>query len=132
MQLKNTETVVNGDVGTVQSVDPDADVDEACLTVLFDNTDFIQEYTKDDLFQLELAYALTVHKSQGSQYANVIMVLPMERAPFLRRDLVYTGATRASKYMAFFGPEATLRYAIANGSQDTRYTALAPLLQHNM
>lgn len=132
MQLKNTETVVNGDVGTIQAVNPDADVDEACLAVLFDNTDFIQEYTKDDLIQLELAYALTVHKSQGSQYANVIMVLPEERSPFLRRDLVYTGATRASKYMAFFGPLATLQYAIANGSQNTRYTALSPLLQHNM
>ena len=128
MQLKNTPTAVNGDVGTIQLVNEQADVDEPCVVVKFDNNDLIKEYTRDELNQLELAYALSVHKSQGSQYPCVVMVLPTECSAFLRRDLVYTGATRASKYVAFFGPLSTLQHAIRNGSLDTRYTALSPLL----
>lgn len=67
MQLKNTSTVVNGDVGTIQAVNENADVDEPCVVVKYDNTDLIQEYTRDELNQLELAYAMSVHKSQGSR-----------------------------------------------------------------
>ena len=129
MQLKNTETAVNGDVGTIQAVNENADVDEPCVIVKFDNTDLIKEYTRDELNQLELAYALTVHKSQGSQYACVVMVLPYECSAFLRRDLVYTGATRAAKYFALFGPLSSLQYAISNGGESKRHTALVPLLR---
>ena len=131
MQLKNTETAVNGDVGTIQLVNETADDDEPCVVVKFDGTDLVKEYTRDELNQLELAYAMSVHKSQGSQYPAVVIVLPSECSPFLRRDLVYTGATRASKYVSFFGPMKTLRFAIENGNQDTRYTTMVPLLQHN-
>lgn len=129
MQLKNTETAVNGDVGIIQQINPNADVDEPCVVVQFDNTNIIKEYTKDELAQLELAYALSVHKSQGSQYQCVVMMLPYEHSAFLRRDLVYTGATRASKYVAFFGPLHTLHHAILNANLDKRYSALVPLLQ---
>lgn len=129
MQLKNTELAVNGDVGTIQSVNPGADIDEPCVVVKFDNTNIIKEYTKDELAQLELAYALSVHKSQGSQYRCVVMMLPYEHSAFLRRDLVYTGITRASKYVAIFGPMHTLQHAILNANLDKRYTALVPLIQ---
>lgn len=130
MQLKNTETAVNGDVGTIQLVNEDADVDEPCVVVKFDDSDIVKEYTKDELNQLELAYAISVHKSQGSQYPCVIMVLPYEHSPFLQRSLVYTGMTRASKYVAFFGPLHTLQYAIANARLDERYTGLVQRLQN--
>lgn len=89
----------------------------------------LKEYTKDELAQLELAYALSVHKSQGSQYRCVVMMLPYEHSAFLRRDLVYTGITRASKYVAIFGPMHTLQHAILNANLDKRYTALVPLIQ---
>lgn len=131
MQLKNTETVVNGDVGTIQAVYENADMDEPCLVVKFDNSNLIKEYTRDELPQLELAYAISVHKSQGSQYKCIVMMLPIECRPFLRRDLVYTGTTRASKYVAFFGPLRTLQYAIQNKEKEPRHTALATLLEHN-
>lgn len=129
MQIKNTQTAVNGDVGTIQMVNPDADEDEPCVVVQFD-TGAVNAYTKDEINQLELAYAISVHKSQGSQYPCVVMVLPKEHSAFLRRDLVYTGATRASKYVAFFGPMHTLQHAILNAQLDSRYTALATLLQN--
>ena len=131
MQLKNTQTVINGDVGTISMVNADAEVGEPCVVVDFDYNGMVKEYTKDELNQLELAYAFSVHKSQGSQYPCVVMMLPNEHSPFLRRNLVYTGMTRASKYMAFFGPMNTLKFAIQNNKQDKRFTALAPLLQKN-
>lgn len=130
MQLKNTETAVNGDVGTIQMVNENAEVDEPCVVVQFDDSNLVKEYTKDELNQLELAYAISVHKSQGSQYPCVVMVLPNERTPFLQRSLVYTGMTRASKYMAFFGPLRTLQYAITNAKLDERYTGLVQRLQN--
>lgn len=135
IQLKNTLAFggpVNGDVGTIQIVNETADVDEPCIVVKFDYSDLIWEYTRDELNQLELAYAMSVHKSQGSQYPCVIMVLPCTCSAFLRRDLVYTGATRAGKYFALFGPLSSLQFAISNGGQAKRHTALAPLLQTNI
>ena len=132
MQLKNTETAVNGDVGTIQLVNEDAGPEEPCVVVKFDDSGIVNQYTKDELNQLELAYAMSVHKSQGSQYPCVVMVLPYERSPFLQRSLVYTGMTRSSKYVAFFGPLATLQYAISNARLDERFTGLVPRLRNKL
>lgn len=128
MQLKNTESVSNGDTGTICQVQPDAAADEHCLWVKFD-TGLTIPYTKDDLNQLELAYAFTVHKSQGSQYPCVVMILPQKRTPFLKRNLLYTGITRASKYVAIISPTVTIDYMIQNCKTDDRYTTLVQLLQ---
>lgn len=132
MQLKNTETAVNGDIGTIQSVNENADVDEPCISVKFDNNGIVKGYTRDELNQLELAYAISVHKSQGSQYPCVVMVLPYECSAFLRRDLLYTGTTRASKYVTFFGPLRTFNYAIQNKEREPRHTALVSLLRNQI
>lgn len=128
MQLKNTESVSNGDTGTICQVQPNAAADEHCLWVKFD-TGLTIPYTKDDLNQLELAYAFTVHKSQGSQYPCVVMILPQKRTPFLKRNLLYTGITRASKYVAIVSPTVTIDYMIQNCKTDDRYTTLVQLLQ---
>lgn len=127
MQLKNTDTVINGDVGTIIKIN-EAD-DDVCCVVKFDNTDFIKEYAREELNQLELAYAFSVHKAQGGQYRCVIMILPTDTSPFLRRNLVYTGITRSSNYFAVFGTMGTLQYAIRNDHTDKRDTRLVYLLQ---
>lgn len=130
MMLKNTETLNNGDVGIVKDVvQTTSDDDEVHLTVEFENG-VVQDFPKENLFQLDLAYALTVHKSQGGQYRVVIMILPDTASPFLQRNVVYTGITRSKEYFAIFGPPEVLSYAIRNDKYGKRYTGLATRLQN--
>lgn len=124
MQLQNEEEVSNGDIGTVVAVMPWADKDEPCLVVRFD-TGAEVGYTHGTLGQLDLAYAMSVHKSQGAQYQTVIMVLPNYASSFLRRNILYTGITRAEKNVAIFGPNSTIQAAISNNRYDRRYSNLA-------
>lgn len=128
MQLRNTEWLSNGDVGTVIDVDPFADSGDLCLTVEFENG-IVQGYTRDDLTQLDLAYAFSIHKSQGSQYKCVIIVLPNETSSFLTRSILYTGITRAKAHVALIGPTATIRFMIHNERQDVRHTRLIQRLR---
>lgn len=96
IQLKNVDLLSNGDVGTIQWIDPSAGDTEKCMSVCFE-CGVIREYTKDQLDQLELAYALSIHKSQGSQWKNVIIVMPQNPSIFLRRNLLYTAITRRDR-----------------------------------
>lgn len=128
MQLRNREWLSNGDVGTITEVNPKADDDEACLSVEFESG-IIQGYNWEDIKQLELAYAISVHKSQGSQYKCVLVVLPNDTSSFLTRSILYTAITRAKEYVALFGPVSTIRYMIHNDRKDVRHTRLVPRLQ---
>lgn len=129
MMLKNTDTLNNGDIGVVTSVTPTTTEDnEAHLMVTFENG-VEHKFPKENLFQLDLAYGLTVHKSQGGQYKIVIMILPNNTSPFLQRNVVYTAVTRSKEYFAVFGPPEVLAYAIRNNKYGKRYTGLTLRLQ---
>lgn len=123
MMLKNTESLSNGDIGTIVEINHETMDQEAGVTVRFENgiTEF---FSKENLSRLDLAYALTVHKSQGGQYRVVIMILPDKPSKFLQRRVIYTGVTRSKELFAVFGPRHVLSYAIRNNKYDKRYTGL--------
>ena len=119
MQLRNDykRDVYNGDIGTIVSAS------EGKTVVEFD--DRLVEYTRKDLDNLVLAYACTVHKSQGSEYPAVICVFLRSQSFMLQRNLIYTALTRARKVAVFITDPYTLRGAIANDRPSARYTQLA-------
>ena len=94
MQIRNNydKEVFNGDIGVVESVD----LEDKTLSVRFDNR--LIEYDSTELDELVLAYAVTIHKSQGSEYPVVVMPILMTHYVMLQRNLVYTGITRAKHY----------------------------------
>lgn len=111
--------VFNGDVGRIHDVNTKAEM----VTVRFDDGKQAQ-YPFADLDQLIHAYAMTVHKSQGSEFDTVLMVLNAP-APLLTRNLLYTAVTRAKKKMYLLGNKETLKRMIANNKVSERYTNLS-------
>ncbi len=111
--------VFNGDIGTVVFIDPA----EGEMTVAFDDKE--ANYTGEMLDELEHAWAITVHKSQGSEYPFVIM--PMYNAPplLLSRNLLYTAITRAERMVILVGRDNIVRTMVDNNRQSLRYTGLA-------
>jgi exodeoxyribonuclease V alpha subunit len=110
MQIRNNydKEVFNGDIGTVESVD----VEDRSLSVIFDGRTV--DYEDSDLDELTLAYATTIHKSQGSEYPVVVIPLLMTHFVMLQRNLIYTGITRAKKICIIVGTTKSLAYAIHN------------------
>lgn len=108
----------NGDIGIIESIDQK----EECLIIRFD--DKIAEYSFDLLDELDLAYAITVHKSQGSEYPVVIIPMYTCAPMLMARNLLYTAVTRARKMVILVGrPDITCKM-IENNRQIFRYTAL--------
>lgn len=132
MQTVNTDSVSNGEVGTIQWIVPKASGSVPCMCVEYESGTKV-EYLRDSLHQLDLAYAMSIHKSQGSQWKVVIIVLPVltnkKSNTFLRRNLLYTGITRSSYAVALISPTATISYCITNDKQDMRYTNLVARLR---
>lgn len=123
---KNGETgsgVFNGDIGIITDIDKRAGL----MQVKYD--DRIAEYIADEISELELAYAITVHKSQGSEFNCVI--LPLFDAPqMLRyRNLLYTAVTRAKKMLIVVGSEKVFEQMAANDRRMLRYTGLVKFLR---
>ena len=120
MQLRNNydKDVYNGDLGYVRSVD----MEERTLTVDFDGQ--LVEYEVSELDELTLAYATTIHKSQGSEYPIVVMPVLMTHYVMLQRNLIYTGITRAKKICVLVGQTKALAYAIHNMKVLKRNTRL--------
>ena len=111
--------VFNGDVGTVVSISKR----DACMTVRFDER--VVRYGFDLLEDLEPAYAVTVHKSQGSEYPIVILPVSDRTPPMLlSRNLLYTAVTRAQNLVILVGSEAALARMVANDRETMRYTGL--------
>ena len=110
MQIRNDykKNVFNGDIGFVKEID----TDEHVMTVTFGGEDV--EYEKGDMSELTLAYACTIHKSQGSEYPVVVMPLLMSHYIMLQRNLVYTGVTRAKKLCVVIGDGRAMYQAINN------------------
>ena len=120
MQIRNNyeKEVFNGDIGRIAA----ADAEMRTLTVLFDGRPV--EYDITELDELVLAYATTIHKSQGSEYPIVVMPVLMTHYVMLQRNLLYTGVTRAKKVLVLVGDKKALFLAVRNVTVRTRNTRL--------
>ena len=107
-----------GDIGQIISIDTESET----VTVNFDGR--ITGYGFDSLLELEHAWAMTVHKSQGSEYRAVILALSPSSQMLLTRDVLYTAVTRAKEILILVGDDQTAYYMIDNFRQSKRYTAL--------
>lgn len=110
--------VFNGDVGKITAIDPG----EETVTVVYDDREV--EYTFDLLGQLELAYAMTVHKSQGSEYRAVVLSVSQANPYLLTRSILYTAVTRAKELLILVGDPAVVRQMVENNRQLRRYSGL--------
>lgn len=128
MQIKNDydKEVFNGDIGEVS----DINLEDRELTVSFDNRSVV--YDSSELDELVLAYAATIHKSQGSEYPVVVMPILMTHYVMLQRNLVYTGVTRAKKLLVIVGTKKALSMAVRNTSIDKRNTLLAKRIKESL
>lgn len=126
IQLRNNYEldVYNGDVGVVSNVDEEA----STLVVQFDERPVA--YGFDELDNLGLAYAITVHKSQGSEYPAVVLPLVAQHYLLLQRNVLYTAVTRAKRLVVIVGDPKALRQALRNTDVTRRYTRLAERLQN--
>ena len=126
MQTQNREEISNGDIGYVRSIEIRNDV--PTLVVEF-GTGLSQAYSGTDLELLDLAYATTVHKSQGSEYDCVLLSLQTGHYPMLTRALLYTAITRAKKKVVIVGNQAAVNLAVHAKNDTVRCTALAARIQ---
>ena len=115
--------IFNGDVGTITGIDPGAET----LTVTFD--DRAADYDFTQLNELEPAYAMTVHKSQGSEYRAVILTAWNGSPYLLSRSILYTAITRARELLIIVGREETVAAMVENAKKNRRYTGLKLRLQ---
>ena len=115
--------IFNGDVGILQSIDTGAET----LTVLFD--DKVAEYDFTQLNELEPAYAMTVHKSQGSEYRAVVLAAWNGSPYLLSRSILYTAITRARELLVIVGREETVGVMVGNAKKNRRYSGLKLRLQ---
>ncbi len=125
MQIKNNydKGVFNADIGFISKVD----TEERELTVTFDGNEVLYDITELD--ELVLAYACTIHKSQGSEYPVVIIPLHASHYMMLQRNLIYTGITRAKKLLILVGSYKALYMAIGNNKVLDRNTMLSDRLK---
>ncbi|HEY5523849.1 MAG TPA: ATP-binding domain-containing protein, partial [Clostridium sp.] len=113
------EGVFNGDMGFVQEISRDG----RNLTVIFDDDKKVT-YDVENMEELELAYAITIHKSQGSEF-KVVIIPSFMGSPFLmNRNLLYTGITRAKELVTVVGYPRALNYMVTNATSTERYSSL--------
>lgn len=115
--------VFNGDIGVLEGIDVIAHT----LSVRFDNK--VATYTGEEIGQLELAYAVTAHKSQGSEFDCVILPLLDTPNKLLYRNLLYTAVTRAKKMLVVVGSSGVLEKMVKNDRKTLRYTALKSFMR---
>ncbi len=120
INLKNTNEVINGDIGTIVRVETG---DLAKVIVDFYGTEV--EYTPDKLSALDLAYCITVHKSQGCEFDSVIYPTSMTQGVMLQRNLLYTAVTRAKKHMLMIGSRESVLEAVRRTGAKTKRDLLA-------
>ena len=125
MQIRNNydKEVFNGDIGVVEKVD----LEERALSVRYDERAVAYDVTELD--ELVLAYATTIHKSQGSEYPIVVMPVLMNHFVMLQRNLIYTGVTRAKRALVIVGTKKALAYAVHHVTVEGRNTMLKERLQ---
>jgi len=120
MQIENDyeKEVYNGDIGFVTKAD--AEAGEICVS--FEGREVV--YGSGELDSLVLAYATTIHKSQGSEYPAVVLPLTTQHYPMLQRNLLYTGLTRGKKLVVIVGQKKAVAIAVRNASGRRRWTKL--------
>lgn len=121
MQIRNNydKKVFNGDIGYVQTVDEE----DRSITVNYGDGLHVT-YESDELDEIVLAYAITIHKSQGSEFEKVVMPVTMSHFVMLQRNLIYTGITRAKNLCVLVGDKKALGYAIRNQTVTKRNSRL--------
>jgi exodeoxyribonuclease V alpha subunit len=125
MQLRNDydRNVYNGDVGIVTSIDQE----ELSMSVRFDDRDV--PFDTSDLDDLTLAYACTIHKSQGSEYPAVVVPLLTTHFVMLSKNLLYTAVTRGKRLVVLVCDPRALEIALSQGRREDRRTSLAGRLR---
>lgn len=125
IQTKNNYDleVFNGDIGKVISIDKE----KTEIIVKF-SEDREVLYSKSDILELDLAYAISIHKSQGSEFDCVILPIMMAHYRMLYKQLIYTGLTRAKKFAVFVGQRKALEVAVKNSNAQIRQTSLKTML----
>ncbi|MBV8884129.1 MAG: ATP-binding domain-containing protein [Chroococcidiopsidaceae cyanobacterium CP_BM_RX_35] len=124
IQKKNdyNREVFNGDMGVIAGID----LEEQAVTVQFAEREVSYDYA--DLDEMTLAWAVTIHKSQGSEYPVVILPIFMQHYMMLSRNLLYTGLTRAKQLAILVGPKKAIGLAVRQVKDQQRYTLLAQRL----
>ncbi|MFQ6117936.1 MAG: ATP-dependent RecD-like DNA helicase, partial [Candidatus Bipolaricaulia bacterium] len=125
MQIRNNydKEIFNGDIGRIVDVDRV----EQQIRVEFPDRGLVP-YDAADLNELVLAYAITIHKSQGNEYRAVVMPILTQHYVMLQRNLLYTGITRAKELVVIVGSKRALGIAVRNDKQQLRYSRLATRL----
>lgn len=117
--------VFNGDIGQIVRIDPE----EREVTIRFDQREVAYEY--GELDEIALAYAITVHKSQGSEFPAVVMPLAMQHFLLLQRNLIYTGVTRGKRLVVLLAQPQALALALRNHHTAQRYSGLLARLRRS-
>jgi exodeoxyribonuclease V alpha subunit len=110
--------VFNGDIGQIVKVDPL----EREVTIRFDQREVVYDF--GELDEVSLAYAITIHKAQGSEFPAVVTPLAMQQYLLLQRNLVYTGITRGKQLVVLIGQRKALALAVKNNRTDNRFSGL--------
>lgn len=122
MQTKNNydKDCFNGDFGYITQINTQGK--DAIMMVRFDGSKDVEFTGREEIMELELAYACTVHKSQGSEYKIVLMPTVLSHKRMLRKKLFYTAVTRGKVQVKLFGSVKAIEYAVKNSNEDARYS----------
>jgi exodeoxyribonuclease V alpha subunit len=115
--------IFNGDIGTIEKIDPV----EQELSIRFDDRLVVYDY--GELDEVSLAYAVTIHKAQGSEFPAVVIPVAMQHYMLLQRNLIYTGITRAKRLLVVVGQKKALGLAVRNDQARKRYSGLLSSLK---
>ncbi len=128
IQLTNNydKEVFNGDIGFIERID----LEESMVYIRFDQQ--IKPYAQHELDEINLAYAISIHKSQGSEFPIVVIPLAMQHYTLLARNLLYTGVTRGKKLVVLVGQKKAIAMAVRNNRELNRLTKLAYRLKENV
>ncbi|MFO3664880.1 ATP-dependent RecD-like DNA helicase [Anaerococcus sp. ENR0831] len=118
--ITDAEGVYNGDIGFINQIDTE---EESLEVEFYDGS--IVNYKKEDIKDLDLSYAITIHKSQGSEFECVIIPMMQVAPMLLTRNLLYTGVTRAKKLVVLVGEKRIIKKMVDNNTSNKRYTNLS-------
>ena len=135
MQLKNTEKAKNGDTGYIRNLRIVSSKEDPSTKYYEADIEFYEDcgpitFSGDELKSLDLAYCSTVHKAQGEEFQNVIMVVSNAHPTMLRRAIIYTGLTRSKMNACIIGESSALKRAIDCTVSDVRHTNLAERIRY--
>ena len=126
IQSRNTEKANNGDMGTIKWIQPDPEnTNSQIIGIEFDfDEGHVIPYYSEELDNIQLGYAITIHRSQGSEFKAVFIPVLWSQVYMLQRNLLYTGVTRGKEIVCLFGQSAAMRMAIRKEDTTKRNTQL--------